>query len=61
MLNPKPVAAVVDVVALSAAAGSEMVKACDVTQELASVTVTVFVPADKPMAVAAVPPEGAQL
>ncbi|MNR64257.1 hypothetical protein D3C85_1868460 [compost metagenome] len=49
---------VCDVVAVSAV-GSVIVKLCVVWQRLASLTVTVYVPAVNPVAVAAVPPEGA--
>jgi len=38
--------------------GCVMVKFCVAVHPLASVTVTVYVPADKPEAVAAVPPDG---
>ena len=59
-LTPKPVAAVAEAVAVSAAAGWVMVKLRVAVQELASVMVTVYVPAANPVAEAAVPPEGDQ-
>ena len=49
-----------EAVALKAAAGWEMVKLWVAVHELASVTVTVYVPAAKLLAVMPVPPEGDQ-
>lgn len=45
----------------ASAGGSVMVTVCVCTQLPASVTVQVYVPAVRPVAVAAVPPEGVQL
>jgi hypothetical protein len=51
---PKPVAAVVEAVALSAAAGWVMIAVAVAVQPLASVVVTVYVPALNPETLAPV-------
>jgi len=58
--SPLQAILVCDIGEATRAAGSEIVKICVAVQELESVTVTVYVPAANPVAVAAVPPEGDQ-
>jgi hypothetical protein len=60
LFAPKQVMFVEEIVAASTA-GSVTVKDCVPVQPFASVTVSVYVPAQRPVAVAEVPPDGAQL
>jgi hypothetical protein len=61
LLPPLQLAGEVDTLADSAIAGCVIVTVLDAVQLFASETVTVYVPAASPVAVAAAPPEGVQL